>query len=60
MYRKFTRNSSNKVFGGVCSGLANYFGIDVTLIRVVVFALVFLYGVGMGLYLLLWLCFPSD
>lgn len=58
--RKFRRNALNKVVGGVCSGLANYFDIDVVLVRVL-FAASFLFaGVGLGLYLLLWILVPAD
>ena len=54
------RNAFNKVFGGVCSGLADYFNLDVVLVRVL-FAASFLFaGVGGGLYLLLWLVVPSN
>ena len=58
--RKLSRNSMNKVIGGVCSGLAEYFNIDVVLVRVL-FAASFLFaGVGGGLYLLLWLVVPAN
>ena len=54
------RNAFNKVFGGVCSGLADYFDLDVVLVRVI-FAASFLFaGVGGGLYLLLWLIVPAN
>ena len=54
------RNVFNKVFGGVCSGLADYFNLDVVLVRVI-FAASFLFaGVGAGLYLLLWLVVPAN
>ena len=54
------RNMFNKVIGGVCSGLADYFNLDVVLVRVL-FAASFLFaGVGGGLYLLLWLVVPSN
>jgi len=33
--KKLYRSTQNKVFCGVCSGLSDYFGIDVTVIRVV-------------------------
>ena len=56
----FRRNLTNKVIGGVCSGLADYFDIDIVLVRAV-FAASFLFaGVGLGLYLLLWIFVPAD
>ena len=54
------RNVFNKVFGGVCSGLADYFNLDVVLVRVL-FAASFLFaGIGGGFYLLLWLVVPAN
>ncbi len=36
MEKKLYRNMQNKMLTGVCSGLADYFDLDVTLIRVLV------------------------
>ena len=33
MEKKLQRDTQHKVIGGVCAGLANYFGIDATLLR---------------------------
>ena len=57
--KKLTR-STNKVIGGVCGGLAEYFNIDPTLVRVVYAALtVFSAGFpGILLYLLMLLIIP--
>lgn len=57
--KKLTR-SNNKVIGGVCGGLAEYFNIDPTLVRVVYAALtVFSAGFpGILLYLLMLLIIP--
>lgn len=58
--KRLKRNAFNKVIGGVCSGLADYFGIDVVLVRAI-FAASFLFGgVGGGLYLILWILMPVD
>ena len=58
--KRLKRNPFNKVIGGVCSGLADYFGIDVVLVRAI-FAASFLFGgVGGGLYLILWILMPVD
>ena len=56
----FRRNLRNNIIGGVCSGLADYFDIDIVLVRAI-FAASFLFaGVGLGLYLLLWIFVPAD
>jgi phage shock protein PspC (stress-responsive transcriptional regulator) len=44
---------------GVCAGLSNYTGIDVTLIRLAWSMAVIYRGVGIGLYLLAFLIMPS-
>ncbi len=54
------RNPFNKVIGGVCSGLADYFGIDVVLVRALFFASFLFAGTGGGLYLILWILMPVD
>jgi len=58
--RRLRRNTNNKVIGGVCSGLADYFDIDTTLVRAVVASSVIFAGVGLGLYLVLWIVLPVE
>jgi phage shock protein PspC (stress-responsive transcriptional regulator) len=58
MTRKFYRIDADKKIAGVCTGLAGYFSVDVTLIRV----LFVIFGLGGGtaviLYLVLWAVAP--
>lgn len=57
--KKFYRNPSQKTIGGVASGIAAYFGTDVTIIRLV-FVLGFVFfGTGLLLYLILWAITPE-
>ena len=57
---KLERNPMNKVVGGVCSGLANYFNLDVALVRVLfVIALLFA-SFGFWLYIILWIVLPEK
>ena len=57
--RKLERNPMNKVLGGVCSGLADYFNLDVALVRLLfVIALLFA-SFGFWLYILLWIFIPE-
>ncbi|HMP88420.1 MAG TPA: PspC domain-containing protein, partial [Lacibacter sp.] len=55
-----TRNSNDKVLGGVCSGLAHYLRIDPTVVRVL-FALITLGGFGTGvlIYIIMWAILPA-
>ncbi len=60
MNKKLQRDTQNKVIGGVCAGLANYFDIDVALVRVL-FAFAFLaFSVGFWLYVVLWIVMPAG
>ena len=57
--KKFYRDKDNKVLGGVCSGLAAYFGVDITVIRLLFVAGVFLFGTGFLAYIILWIVAPK-
>ena len=52
--------SSNGMLGGVCEGIANYFGIDPTVVRVAWVVVSWFYGIGIILYIALWLIAPCD
>ena len=55
--RRLYRDENNKILGGVCSGIANYFGIDPLIIRVLaVVGNVFSFWT----YLILWIAIPST
>ena len=56
--RRLFRNPNDKMIGGVCSGLANYFDIDPVIVRLV-FAVLFLtVGEGLLAYILAWIIIP--
>lgn len=57
--RKLYRNENDKVLGGVCSGLANYFNIDVVVVRII-FVLLLFAGVGFLTYIIMWIAVPSS
>ena len=54
---KMFRDENNKFLGGVCSGIANYFGTDITIIRIL--AVIF-FGATFLPYLILWVVIPSS
>lgn len=58
--KRLYRDENHKVIGGVCSGLANYFGIDVVVVRVIFVILAFAGGLSIIPYLILWLAVPSS
>ncbi len=55
----FYRDTDSRWFGGVCSGLAQRFGVDPVLIRAAAVVLVFLGGLGITVYVVLWLLLPD-
>ena len=59
MEKKLYRNTNNKMIAGVCSGLAEYIGIDPTVVRLV-WALVGLTGAGILAYLVAALIIPEK
>jgi phage shock protein PspC (stress-responsive transcriptional regulator) len=56
---RLTRSTSNRWFTGVCGGLAEYTGIDPTIVRLAVAVLALMGGTGVCAYVLAWLLIPS-
>jgi phage shock protein C len=58
---QFSRPRENKKIAGVCAGVARYFELDVTLVRIVWIVLVFVPPVpGLIAYLACWIAMPKD
>jgi phage shock protein C len=59
--RKLYRSQSQRIWAGVCGGLAEYFNVDVTLMRVLFVALTILSGgLGLFVYLAMWILIPDQ
>jgi phage shock protein PspC (stress-responsive transcriptional regulator) len=56
--KKFFRDPDTKQIGGVCSGLAAYLDIDVTLIRIVFLVALICGSIGFWLYVIFWIIAP--
>ena len=57
--RKLFRDPDDKKLAGVCSGLALFLGVDVTLIRII-FLVAFICGsAGLWIYLVIWIAAPE-
>ena len=56
--QRLMRSSNDKVIAGVCGGIAQYFGLDPVIVRLIMVALVFAGGVSILLYPVLWLVMP--
>ncbi len=57
--KRFFRDPDNKIIGGVSAGLSSYFGIQDPIWIRLLFALGFITGLGVMLYLILWIAIPE-
>lgn len=57
--RRLFRDRETATIGGVCAGIANYFGIDVVIIRAIFIVFFLFAGFGFPLYILLWIIIPK-
>jgi phage shock protein C len=60
MHGKLTRSRTDHMIGGVCGGLANYLGVDATLVRLVFLLLALGSGGGVLIYFVLWVVVPRE
>lgn len=52
------RSQNNRIIGGVCGGLGDYFDLDPVMVRLVWLILILFGGIGLMLYLVSWLLIP--
>ena len=57
--RKLYRSRNQRMLAGVCGGLADYFNVDATLIRVLFLVLAVFGGSGLLIYVVMWLIVPD-
>jgi phage shock protein C len=57
--RKLYRSRDQRMLAGVCGGLAEYFNVDATLIRVLFLVLAVFGGTGLVIYVVMWLIVPD-
>ena len=55
--RLFRSQDSN--IAGVCAGLAEFFGLDVSLVRIATLILILFGGLSLWVYIILWLIVPK-
>ena len=58
MKKQLMRSGRDKKIAGVCAGVAHYFDMDPTIIRVIWGVLAFCYGAGIVAYIILWIIAP--
>jgi len=56
--KKLFRSRVDCKIGGVCAGLAEYFNIDATIVRIIAILLIFADGAGLIGYLIAWIIVP--
>ncbi|EHF5324203.1 PspC domain-containing protein [Listeria monocytogenes] len=57
--KKLYKSSSQKMIAGVCGGIAEYFGIEVTIVRLIWLAATLFFGSGILLYILAAIIIPK-
>jgi phage shock protein C len=58
--KRLQRRREGRVWAGVCVGLADYFGVDVNLVRLGFGIFTVFWGFGLVLYLLAWVLLPEE
>ncbi len=58
--KKLYRSIKNRYVGGVCGGLADYFNVDVVIIRLLFFVALVIGGGGLLAYIILWIVVPEE
>ncbi len=60
MKKKLYRSTDKRMLAGICGGLSDFFGIDVTIIRIIWAVLSLFYGVGIIIYIIAIFIIPND
>lgn len=60
MSKRLFRSRTDRVLGGVCGGIAEYFDIDPVIVRLIWVLLVLAAGTGILLYIIAWIIIPSK
>jgi phage shock protein PspC (stress-responsive transcriptional regulator) len=58
--KRLFRSKKEKMIGGVCGGIAEYFDIDPTIVRLIWLLLMFGGGFGLLAYIIGWIIVPED
>jgi phage shock protein PspC (stress-responsive transcriptional regulator) len=57
--KRLYRDPDNRVLGGVCGGIGQYFKIDPLIIRIIFLVVFFGFGIGLLIYIILWIVVPE-
>lgn len=60
MRKRLYRSKRNRMIGGVCGGVGEYFNVDPTFVRLLWVLLTFAYGSGVLVYIIAWIIIPEH
>lgn len=60
MQKRLYRSRRDNIIAGIAGGLGEYFGVDPTLVRLVLLLIVFAGGAGVLLYIMAWVIIPPE
>lgn len=58
--QRLYRTADDRMIAGVCGGLARYFGLDTTLVRMATLLLFLFGGLSLWIYILMWIIMPKG
>ncbi|WP_438318030.1 PspC domain-containing protein [Candidatus Caldatribacterium sp. SIUC1] len=60
MEKRLYRSRRDRILGGVCGGIAEYFGLDPSLVRIVAVLLILVGGGAILAYIIAWILIPEE
>lgn len=60
MAKTLYRSKKSRIVAGICGGMGEYFDVDPIWFRILALVLIFGWGAGIILYLVLWLIIPEE
>lgn len=58
--RKLYRSRTERSIAGVCGGLAKFFGVEASMMRLLTLLLIFFGGLSIWVYIILWIVIPEE
>jgi len=58
--KRLFRSKKDRILGGVCAGVADYFDVDPTIVRLIWVLLTLAWGAGLLLYIIAWIIVPEQ
>lgn len=58
--KRLYRSGKDKVIAGICGGIAEYFNIDSTIVRLIWALSILLWGMGIIAYIVAWIIIPRN